>query len=297
VVRMPDGTLLNRYWDERDTPREESYGEDRATAAAAPERPASQVYRDLRAAAESGYDFSSRWLADGRTLATIHTTDIVPIDLNALLWASERAIARRCAALGDDACARSYEAQAQARSSAMTRYLWDTQAWRFVDWDARAGRGTGVISAAALMPLFVGLATPDQARMMAALVRGSLLAPGGLRTTLMRTGQQWDDPNGWAPLQWIAVRGLQRYGEAALAQEVAQRWLQTVTAFYTRTGRMIEKYDVETRSAGGGGEYVVQDGFGWTNGVTAALMDEATRAKAEQSPAVSPDRLSPAGAQ
>ena len=74
VVRLKDGTLLNRYWDDRDIPREESYREDVNTAKAAG-RPPEEVYRDLRAAAESGWDFSSRWLEDGRTLSTIRTTE------------------------------------------------------------------------------------------------------------------------------------------------------------------------------------------------------------------------------
>jgi len=99
------------------------------------------------------------------------------------------------------------------------------------------------------------------------------VAPGGLRTSTVRTSQQWDNPNGWAPLQWMAIEGLDRYGEKALARDIALRWLDTVASFYKQTGRMIEKYDVEERAAGGGGEYAVQDGFGWTNGVTAALMD------------------------
>ncbi|HMI19667.1 MAG TPA: alpha,alpha-trehalase TreF [Sphingomonas sp.] len=272
VVRMPDGSLLNRYWDARDTPRDESFAEDRATAAAAA-RPPAEVDRDLRAAAESGWDFGSRWLADGRTLASIHTTDIVPIDLNSLMWNMEMSIARRCAALGDQACARDFTHRAETRRAAIFKYLWTAKGDRFADYD-RASRGpTSVISAALLEPLFVGLATPEQARATARLTEARLLAPGGLRTSLVRTGQQWDSPNGWAPLQWIAITGLDRYGEKALARDIATRWLNNVGAFYKQTGRMIEKYDVEERAAGGGGEYAVQDGFGWTNGVTAALMD------------------------
>jgi len=273
VVRMPDGSLLNRYWDARDTPRDESYAEDRATAAAAAPRPASQVDRDLRAAAESGWDFGSRWLGDGRTLATIHTTDIVPVDLNSLMWNMERSIARRCAALGDQACARDFTHRADVRRAAVSKYLWDARGQRFADFDRKAAAPTPVVSAALLSPLFVGLATPDQARATARLTEARLLAPGGLRTSLARTGLQWDTPNGWAPLQWIAIEGLERYGEKKLARELAERWLGTVATFYKQTGRMIEKYDVEERAAGGGGEYAVQDGFGWTNGVTAALMD------------------------
>src|SRR5262249_57799049 len=79
VVRLKDGTLLNRYWDDSDSPRDESYREDVATARAS-NRPAAEVYRDLRAGAESGWGFSSRWLADGKTLATNRTSALPPRD-------------------------------------------------------------------------------------------------------------------------------------------------------------------------------------------------------------------------
>jgi alpha,alpha-trehalase len=189
------------------------------------------------------------------------------------MWNLERSIARRCAALGDQACARDFTRRADTRRAAIQKYLWVGGDGRFADYDRNAHAPTPVISAALLEPLFVGLATPDQAHRMARLTESRLVAPGGLRTSLVRTGQQWDAPNGWAPLQWVAIDGLERYGESKLARDIAQRWFDTVAAFYVDSGRLIEKYDVEERKAGGGGEYVVQDGFGWTNGVTAALMD------------------------
>ncbi|PXA86047.1 trehalase [Nostoc sp. 3335mG] len=270
VVRMPDGSLLNRYWDARDTPRDESYAEDVATTAAAAPRP---VNRDLRAGAESGWDYSSRWLKDGRTLATIHATDIVPVDLNSLMWNLEMSIARRCTALGDTACATDFTKQADARKTAVAKYLWSAKDKRFADWDRSTGKPTATISAAILYPLFVGLATPAQADATAKLTQAQLLAPGGLKTTTVRTGQQWDEPNGWAPLLWVGVTGLDRYGKTPLADTLAQRWVKTVSTFYACTGRMVEKYDVDSGQAGGGGEYPVQDGFGWTNGVTRSLLD------------------------
>lgn len=272
VVRMPDGSLLNRYWDARDTPRDESYAADIATAKAAGGRPATQVYRDLRASAESGWDFGSRFLHDGKTLATIDTTDVVPADLNSLMWAMERAIARRCTATGDTACAADFTARAARRKAAIVKYLWIAKEGRFADWNRIDRAPTPVLSAATLYPLFVGLATPEQAKTVAKTTRAKLLAPGGLRTTLNRTGQQWDAPNGWAPLQWIAVAGLDRYGAGDLAKTISQRWVATVNTVYRRTGKVIEKYDVEQPGIGGGGEYAVQDGFGWTNGVVAAMM-------------------------
>jgi alpha,alpha-trehalase len=272
VVRMPNGSLLNRYWDARDTPRDESFAEDRATAVAAAPRAVQQVLRDLRSAAESGWDFSSRWLSDPAALTSIHTTDIVPIDLNSLLWAMERRIADRCAALGDRACATDFRQQADRRRKAIDRYLWLPAAARFVDWDRSTAQPTSVLSAATLFPLFVGLATQQQADRVALTTRGSLIAIGGLRTTRLTTEQQWDAPNGWAPLQWVAIDGLARYGHNDLAREIAGRWTDTVARTYRDTGKMLEKYDLEQRKAGGGGEYPTQDGFGWTNGVTAAIL-------------------------
>jgi len=271
VVAMLDGSRLNRYWDDRDTPRDESYAEDVTTATGTTDK--ARMYRDLRAGAESGWDYSSRWLGDGRTLGTIHTTDIVPVDLNSLLWFEEEEISDLCADAGDHACADSYAGQAEARAQAMMHYLWLPDEGRFADWDSAAQRPTPVLSAATLYPLFVGLASDAQAHAVARTVEAHLLAPGGLRTTEIRTGQQWDAPNGWAPLQWIAVRGLNDYGETDLARAIATRWFATVDAQYRASGKMLEKYDIEESKPGGGGEYPLQDGFGWTNGVTRALMD------------------------
>lgn len=96
--------------------------------------------------------------------------------------------------------------------------------------------------------------------------------PGGLTTTLTQTGQQWDAPNGWAPLHWIAIIGLENYGFKELAGEIARRWLELNEKVFRQTGRMMEKYDVmHMEKTAGGGEYPSQDGFGWTNGVFLAL--------------------------
>jgi len=104
-------------------------------------------------------------------------------------------------------------------------------------------------------------------------VTAELLQPGGIVTTPLRTGQQWDAPNGWAPLQWIAVDGLRRNGQTRLAEAIACRWLVNVQNVYSQSGKLVEKYDVMTPGrSGGGGEYPTQDGFGWTNGVVRKLM-------------------------
>ena len=272
VVALPDGAILNRYWDASDTPRDESYRED-AELAAASARPAAELYRDIRSAAESGWDFSSRWFADGRSLATIETTAIIPVDLNSLLFGLERAIAAGCGEVRDPSCVNEFEGRAAQRRKSMQRYLWDAAYGRFLDYHWQRRQQLDRPTVAMTYPLFVGLAEPEQARAVATVVSTLLLAPGGLLTTPERTGQQWDAPNGWAPHQWIAVVGLNNYGETELARKIATRWLETVSRTYHETGKLLEKYDVQEARPGGGGEYPLQDGFGWTNGVTRAFIE------------------------
>lgn len=271
VVRMPDGSLLNRYWDARDTPRPESYMQDLQTAAQAAPRPAAEVYRDLRAGAESGWDFSSRWLGDRRHLHSIRTTAIVAIDLNSLLHHLERTVARACQQAGQADCANDFEQRAQARAAAINRYLWSRHGY-YADYDLQQGRTSEQLTAAAAYPLFAGIASVRRARRVASALRSHLLEPGGLLTTTLQTGQQWDAPNAWAPLQWIAVAGLRRYGQQQLAADIAHNFLSQVQALYAREHKLVEKYDARGLRGGGGGEYPLQDGFGWTNGVVRKLL-------------------------
>ncbi len=206
VVKLQDGTLLNRYWDDRDTPRPESWVEDIATAKSNPNRPATEIYRDLRSAAASGWDFSSRWMDNPQQLNTLRTTSIVPVDLNSLMFKMEKILAR--------------------------------------------------------------------ASKMATATKTHLLQPGGLNTTSVKSGQQWDAPNGWAPLQWVATEGLQNYGQKEVAMDISWHFLTNVQHTYDREKKLVEKYDVSTTgTGGGGGEYPLQDGFGWTNGVTLKMLD------------------------
>ena len=270
VVRLADGSLLNRYWDDRDDPRDESYREDATLVAATPGRDPKAMYRDLRAGAESGWDFSSRWLGDGRTLATIRTTRIVPVDLNSLMYGMERSIADNCRRLRDSGCVATYTAAADARAKAIATHLWNGAGY-YADYDLDAGRVADGRTAAMAYPLFVGLASPERAKATAQAL-APLVGEGGLGTTAVKTGQQWDEPNGWAPLQWIAIQGLRRYQQDPLARRIATNWLATVAREYAASGKLLEKYNVIERLPGGGGEYPLQDGFGWTNGVTRALL-------------------------
>ena len=272
AVALEDGSILNRYWDDSDAPRDESFSED-VVLAAATHRPPEEIYRDIRAGAESGWDFSSRWFADARAMASIDTTEIIPVDLNALMFGLENAIRAGCERDGDADCAGEYAKRAAARRAAIDRYLWDPSRGAYLDYRWTKKQPIDHITAATLYPLFTRVASEAQAASVAKAVEAELLKPGGIVTTTLDTGQQWDWPNGWAPLQWIAVEGLNSYGLNQLAETIACRWMVNVSRVYRLTGKLVEKYDVVTTDqAGGGGEYPTQDGFGWTNGVMLKLM-------------------------
>lgn len=272
VVRLADGTVLNRYWDARDVPRDESYREDVDTARSMPQRASPDLWRNLRAGAESGWDFSSRWFADGKTLATIEVTSIIPVDLNTLLFNLERTLALAHRTRGDAKLAADFQKRADARADAIRRLLWDDTMHAFGDYDFVHRSLTHRLSAATVYPLYFGVATRDQARTVAETLEQQLLRPGGLATTTVQTGQQWDEPNGWAPLQYLAVIGLRRYGRDELARTIATRWIANNVSFYRRTGKLVEKYNLATDQPASGGEYALQEGFGWTNGVLESLL-------------------------
>jgi alpha,alpha-trehalase len=274
VVRMPDGELMNRFWDLNETARPESYREDVELAHQSKQN-ASTLYRHLRAGAESGWDYSSRWFADGKSFDSIHTTDIVPVDLNCLLVHLEQTIAEAYELNRENKKSEQYKSLAEKRKAAIQQYCWNESTGFYFDCDFVNGIQKQSFSLAGITPLFFKIGTKEQAHKVAGIVKEKFLQPGGVVTTLENTGQQWDFPNGWAPLQWMTIIGLENYGFTDLAKEIAQRWIKLNDDVYKRTGKLMEKYNVvDIHLEAGGGEYEGQDGFGWTNGVLLALMNK-----------------------
>lgn len=273
AVRLANGIVLNRYWDDLPAPRPESYREDVELAQTVPAGQREALYRNLRAAAESGWDFSSRWMRDPSDLRSLETVDLVPVDLNSLLVHAERTIGGLRAAQGDAAEAARWRGMAEARAAALREAAYDPAEAAFFDVRWRTGaRVTDRPTMAMAAPLFFGVATPAQGRATAARLERDFLRPGGFVTTLVESGQQWDAPNGWPPLQWLGAEGVRRYGRADLAGTARARWLALNRRVYAETGKMTEKYDVtDLARPAGGGEYPNQDGFGWTNGVALAF--------------------------
>ena len=279
VVKMPGGELLNRYFDNNPQPRQESYAED-VHVSKLGEQPDSQLFTNLRAGAESGWDFSSRWFADSKNIATIETTSIVPVDLNCLLYTLENIISKTRQVQGNENAATEFANKAQQRKDAILKYCWNGKQNFFCDYHLAKQQTQEQITAAGLFPLFVHIATPEQAKAVADKTQSLLLKEGGIVTTTENTGQQWDAPNGWAPLQWIAFVGLSNYHHLELAAEIARRWLTLNESVFVETGKLMEKYNVEDLSKpAGGGEYAGQDGFGWTNGVYMALKNSLNKSK------------------
>jgi len=272
VVRLPGGELLNRYWDDSTEPREESYVED-VEAARGSKNPG-QFYRDMRAAAASGWDFSTRWFGPTNTLASIRTTELVPVDLNCLLLTLEQTVARSYTVQSQRTAARTWEQKANNRRKAIQRNCWNKTANWYTDYDITQRRPAAIRTLAGVFPLAYGVATSRQARQVAKGLEADFLKDGGLLTTLNASGQQWDAPNAWAPLQYIAVQGLTRYRQQPLADTVANRWVRLNSQVFQQTGKLLEKYNVtDMHLPAGGGEYPLQDGFGWTNGVLLKLLN------------------------
>ena len=157
----------------------------------------------------------------------------------------------------------------------MNKYLWNEEAGFYSDYNFYKQKPTEVLSLAGVYPLFFEISDEARAAKMATTVERLFLKPGGVVSTPFNTGQQWDAPNGWAPLQWITIKGLKNYGFDSLASRITNRWLHLNEEVYKRTFKMLEKYNVEDLSKeSGGGEYPTQDGFGWTNGVYLKLLGD-----------------------
>lgn len=329
--------VLNHYNVENNAPRPESYYEDYNTVnngTSFTEQEKDSLYADLATGAETGWDYSSRWLKDPLSSSSLHslnTRAIVPVDLNSLLYANEVTMGAFYKLRGDrrgvdghDDYSKSflYNQLAESRSKAMEDVLWDDAASSFFDFNLTSGQRSSEFSLSNYYPFWVGplpsTVVSDSNRLTSVFEKINTLLdtyPGILPTTLLESGQQWDFPNGWPPLQFILVKALlesdklfklnhpyrhrARRDEALydggfydMAKNLSSRvigssfcgWVQTGGSIpdilpkqvnTDDTGHMFEKYNVTAIGLpGSSGEYVVQLGFGWTNGVVLWTLNE-----------------------
>eukprot|EP00216_Chloropicon_sp_CCMP2111_P003825 CAMPEP_0198237442 /NCGR_PEP_ID=MMETSP1446-20131203/3294_1 /TAXON_ID=1461542 ORGANISM="Unidentified sp, Strain CCMP2111" /NCGR_SAMPLE_ID=MMETSP1446 /ASSEMBLY_ACC=CAM_ASM_001112 /LENGTH=634 /DNA_ID=CAMNT_0043919609 /DNA_START=207 /DNA_END=2114 /DNA_ORIENTATION=- len=303
VVREFD---LVRYYAASRCPRPEAHLEDMATVAQLPPQDSMRAWREIATMAESGWDFSSRWLRDPLDLGSARITDMLPSDLNAIVAKMEANIAEMASLVGDSALEREYHELSLARREAIDCILWDEESSRWNDvimqyrpevsendtdgGGHNADGGPGFVSmedctslggdnvyASSWVPLWVPTpARGDRARKaIESLKKSGLVMQGGIVTsTNQGSSHQWDHPNAWAPLQYMIVEGLMHHGDHDLARDIASRFLKNAFTAYRVTGQMHEKYNaVYIGEIGKGGEYEPQTGFGWTNGVCLAFID------------------------
>ena len=138
----------------------------------------------------------------------------------------EVALSRAFLAAGADITARRYRAIADERARAIRRIFWNEKRGTFTDYLWKERKLSDAVTAAGAYPLYFDIATRDDGAQVASTIRMKLLRPEGIVPTPIISGQQWDSPNGWPPLQWITVQGLRRSGENDLASAIATGWVR-----------------------------------------------------------------------
>jgi alpha,alpha-trehalase len=167
--------------------------------------------------------------------------------------------------------------RAQDRAERVNRLMWDAKDGLYYDYDFVHHRVRHYPFLTTFYPLWAGIASKEQA----ARVQGNLPLfekIGGLQTSTHVSGNQWDAPFGWAPLQMIAVEGLRRYGYAEDAERISMKFLSLVRREFLSHGYIVEKYDVVQGGSNVSGNIhfgysANQAGFGWTNAVFTSLYD------------------------
>ncbi|KAH9719030.1 Trehalase [Citrus sinensis] len=252
-----------------------------------------QFYRELASTAESGWDFSTRWMRNTSDFSTLAITSILPVDLNIFILKMELDIASMAQIVGDNRTAESFLKAAQARKQAINSVFWNEEKGQWLDyWISngtssqecrrwKASNQNNNAFASNFVPIWIDLFNSDTCiveKVRKSFQSSGLLGAAGIATSLTRSGEQWDFPNGWAPLQHMIVEGFAKSGSQeakSMAQDIVMRWINSNYVAYKETGAIHEKYDVEKcGDIGGGGEYIPQTGFGWSNGVVLAFLEE-----------------------
>lgn len=247
-------------------------------------------YKGDRSMRESGFDVSFRFGPFGSG-----THHYAPVCLNSLLYKTEKDLEQISRWLAHDEDAQQWAHRAEARKALITRYLWNQEKGTFFDYDFTSGKLSSYVYATVFYPLWAGLATPEQAKGVAANLKG-FEQPGGLPMSLDESGAQWDLPYGWGNIEMLAIEGLRKYGYNADADRISYDFLSTVAENFRRDGNIREKYNVVTRSSEarvelGYGMNVV--GFGWTNAAFIELLHALPKEMVEKLEREQDQKLAP----
>lgn len=225
------------------------------------------------AEAESGWDMTPRF--------NRKALDYLPVDLNALLYKYEVDFARYYDHVKNTERATFWRDAATFRAETMQKLMWDKSRNLFFDYNYKTKKRGSVASLAAFYPMWAGMIDDEQAAKLVKSLK-KFEHKGGLTTTdSSLLGQfvpeqflpggvptQWAYPNGWAPLHYLVVKGLQRYGYDSEAKTIATKWLRTNLAWFNEHLVFLEKYNVvDPDKPPMKGVYPSMTGFGWTNAV------------------------------
>lgn len=223
---------------------------------------------DQTAEQESGWDMTSRF--GERCL------NYLPVDLNSFLYKYEADLEKIYTILGDKKTATKWQKRVDKRKKLIYKYCWSKRRGFFFDYNMNTGWRSLNHTLAGFVPLWAGLVDEKDAK----TIRKSLKKfeyRGGLATTekplALKKTFQWDYPNGWAPLQWLVVRGLLNYGFDEDAHRIGQKWLDLNTSIFEKTNHFWERYDVVKGTVAKNERYPLQVGFGWTDGVFVRLVN------------------------
>ncbi|CAG9768301.1 unnamed protein product [Ceutorhynchus assimilis] len=294
IVKGGEEYKLCHYDSESDSPRPESYLEDLETCFVYNTTEGQhECYTDLKSGAESGWDFSSRWLFEDNgdpsdDLAKISTRRNIPVDLNSFLYKSFKVMHYFHATLRQAADAKYWKDLAELWKYNIEKVLYSPEDGIWYDYDFKLDRHRKYFSASNFAPLWAEAMDDDVQKergnnAVQYLKRHGILNYYGVPSTLFTSGLQWDFPNVWSPYQNMIIFGLERSGDEE-AQEVAKilahRWVQSNIKAFDENKVMFEKYSAHASGAfGGGGEYHIQAGFGWTNGAIMEIIDYYFRYK------------------
>jgi len=275
------------------TPRPESYREDMELVKHLnSEEEKQKIWSNVASAAETGWDFSTRWFAQsgpGRhDMKSIRTWSIVPVDLNAFMCINTRILAAFHEINGDFAKLKVFADRYENMKKAIKQLLWNETDGIWYDYDLERKVHSNTYYVSNALPLYAKC-YDDEDEVTPHRVYDYLRKEGvlnftkGIPTSLaMSSEQQWDKDNAWPPMVHMVIEGFRTTGDPKLmkiARDIATQWLLVNYKSYSSTYAMFEKYNVsiisnDECSAGSGGEYEVQKGFGWTNGVILDLLDK-----------------------
>lgn len=217
-----------------------------------------QRFWQERTEAESGWDYTGRFH---------HQCGYyLPVDLNSLLYKYEVDFSEFSYILELKQECSYWKERASIRKQLMNRYLWNSKYGMYFDFNFITQIQYPYYSLTTFFPLWSRQSSFFQAKEVSKKIP-LFLQPGGMVTSTVYSGFQWDYPNGWAPLQWIVIRGLKNYGYDQEAKEIAIRWIRLCTQMFLSYGTLFEKYNVVESNIHTVGRYPLQEGFGWTNAV------------------------------